>query len=513
MKSNRLLQLLLALLLALGILFRFVNLEQKPYWHDEIFTLLRISGYRDGEAAQKLYTGQVMPVKAMLRYQQPSEKSVLATVASLATEEPHHPPLYYAIARLWSGWFGSSVTAIRSLPLVFSLLAFPALYWLAQELFATPTISWLAVALLSVSPIFVRYAQEAREYSLWVVATMLSGAALLQAMRRQRPGEWLIYALAIALAFYSHLLSVYVVLAQAIYVVLLERFRPTKTLICYSLATALGVALFSPWLWVVWQNQQTMILTTNWMKRSIPLVELLRLWGVQLCRLFIAWHFQYDRLLVYLAIPMLILVGVALFRLCRQTSKRIWLFVMTLIVIPALPLMLPDILWGGTRSINARYFLPSYIGILLAIADLLNFQLTQRLTTALQPRLWQIIAAIIITSSVITCAVTSQASTWWGWSEFDVEASRLVNQFPRPLVIADGSLGTVLPLSHRLKADAGMLLLSESHSLTIPQGYESVFIYNPSDRLQSKLKQQGIAIKPVYQFRDSDFVVTLYCKI
>lgn len=39
------LYLLITILLVLGIFFRFVNLEQKVYWTDEVLTSSRIAGY------------------------------------------------------------------------------------------------------------------------------------------------------------------------------------------------------------------------------------------------------------------------------------------------------------------------------------------------------------------------------------------------------------------------------------------------------------------------------------
>ena len=131
------LTLLLVLALLLGIFFRFAHLDQQLYWHDETFTSLRISGYNAIEVNQALFNGKVVGPEALQKYQQPSsDKNIVDTIRSLAIDDSQHPPLYYVLVRQWAVMFGSSVAAVRSLSAVFSLLTFPSMYWLCQELFA-----------------------------------------------------------------------------------------------------------------------------------------------------------------------------------------------------------------------------------------------------------------------------------------------------------------------------------------------------------------------------------------
>lgn len=66
------LRILLIILLVLGIFFRFVNLEGKSYWIDEVFTSLRISGYTQAEVIQELSQGQVISLEELQKYQQPN---------------------------------------------------------------------------------------------------------------------------------------------------------------------------------------------------------------------------------------------------------------------------------------------------------------------------------------------------------------------------------------------------------------------------------------------------------
>jgi uncharacterized membrane protein len=502
---------LLVTVIALGIFFRFVNLDQKPYWHDETFTSLRVSGYRLAEATQQLYSGREIGVTDLYRYQGLSpERSTIDTIQRLAEEVPQHPPLYFVIARFWAQGFGNSITVMRSLSALISLLLLPAIYWLCLELFTSVMVGQITIALFSVSPIYIHYAQEARPYSLWTVLIVLSSIALLRALRHQKKVGWGIYAITVMASLYCHIFSGLVFLGHGIYVLAIARFRLTKAAIGYGLASLMGIFCFMPWLWVIWRNYDVVKLTTDWIKQPLPFLTLVRYWSVNLSQIMIAWHFRYDHWLAYLVVPILVLVIFAIHVLCRQTSRRVWLFVLILIAVPALALVLPDVIWAGKRSTNARYLLPSFVGIHLAIAYLLSHQLTSKFITIVQRRWWRIVTVFIMTSSVLTCAVSAQASTWWGWSEFDVEVSRIVNRSPQPLLISEMPLGMIMPLSYRLDPNTKLLLLPDPDILTIPSDYRDVFIYNPSDRLQAQLRQQRLPLELIYQFRDGAFIVSLY---
>jgi uncharacterized membrane protein len=154
---------LIIAVLAIGILFRFVNLDRKFYGVDETYTSLRVAGYTEAEIIKKTSYHKITSPSDLQKYQQiNSEKSLRDTLNSLATEDPQHPPLYYVLARHWAQWFGSSVAAMRSLPAVISLLVFPAIYWLAWELFESSAVAWMAIAIFAISPYHILFAQEAR---------------------------------------------------------------------------------------------------------------------------------------------------------------------------------------------------------------------------------------------------------------------------------------------------------------------------------------------------------------
>ena len=149
----------LVVFLMIGIFFRFAHLGQNVYWIDEAVTSRRISGYTETEIEQKIFDGRSIGIDDLQKYQYPNaEKSTADTIDTLIIEDSQHPPLYFVALRSWVKLFGNSVAKIRSFSAVISLLTFPCLYWLCQELFQSKWVSWTALCLTAISPVHVVYA-------------------------------------------------------------------------------------------------------------------------------------------------------------------------------------------------------------------------------------------------------------------------------------------------------------------------------------------------------------------
>ena len=118
--------------------------------------------------------------------------------------------LYYVLLRIWLH-FGQSPFFIRSLSVAISALTVPAIYWLGRLLYDR-RVGLIAAALFAFNAYDLRYAQEARSYTLFVLlATISSGflvAFLQQPTRRNRLGYIVISILAVYAHFYALLLIV-----------------------------------------------------------------------------------------------------------------------------------------------------------------------------------------------------------------------------------------------------------------------------------------------------------------
>jgi uncharacterized membrane protein len=503
---------LLIILLALGVVFRFVNLDGRVYWIDEVYTSLRISGYTQAEVIQEVSRGQVIGIEDLQKYQRPSpEKSVIGTVKGLALEEPQIPPLYFILARFWEQIFGHSPAVTRGFSALISLLAFPCIYWLCLELFQSPLTAGVAMALIAVSPFQVIYAKEARNYSLWAVIILLSSWALLRAIRVNKRLNWLVYGTTVALGFYAHLFFALVAIAHGIYVLAIQSFRWSKIVTAYLLASLAGLLAFTPWILIVINYSSSVTNTTGWQSQRKSLLSLITTWVGNISRAFLDLgvnSYASATYLIPLSVLILIIVALVIYSvyfLCKNTPLRVWLFVVLLIAVPALALILPDLIVGGYRSAMSRYLMPCQLGIHLAVAYLLSTKITSSFARSWEQKLWQVSAMVLFSCAVVSCTVSSQAETWWNMAYgYQVSpVAGIINKATQPLVVSElsgNNLGNLLALSYRLKAPVQFQLLDKPPFPQISKDFNEMFLYGNSGNWIARLeKEQNFKREPIYK--------------
>ncbi|GAA6619539.1 glycosyltransferase family 39 protein [Scytonema sp. NUACC26] len=497
------LRFLIITVFAVGVFFRFYNLDTKVYSYDETRTSLRISGYTSTEVQRQIFNSRVVKREAFDKFQSlNSEKNLGDTLKSLAIDDPQRPPLYYLLIQVWSQLFGTSVTAIRSFSATVSLLVFPCLYWLCRELFIVPlSVPYVAIALATISPIHLVYAQEAQEYILWLVTILASSASLLRALRLETTGEykrdyiyvWGLYTVTLALSLYTSLLSGFIAVAHGIYVTATAEFRWTQTVKAYTLASLSGFCSFIPWILIILTNFFQFHQTT-WTSSKLPLFALFQTWLIQLSRIFFDLDFGLENPFSYLVTSIFFTgIGYSIYILCLTTHPKIWLFIVLLIAVPAIPLMLPDLMFGGIRSTAEQYLMPTYVGIQLAVAYLLATQLYNG--NILRRRIWEMIFIVIILSGFISCAVISQKETLWnkGVSYGNIQIAKIINQSNRSLLICHASSshsGNVVSLSYLVQPKVRFLLVKGKALPKVYKGFTDIFLLNPSSSLRKAIEKK-----------------------
>lgn len=523
---------LITLLIALGIFFRFVNIDQKIYWADEAFTSLRISGYTLREVAQVSYN-QIISVEDFQKYQHLNpDKNIGDTVRGLITEEPQLTPLYFVMVRLWSQCFGSSIAAIRSFSAVLGLLALPAMYWLCIQLFRSNLSAWIGTALIAVSPLYVLYSQEARPYSLLTLVVLLSSCLLLRSLQQPTRMNWMLYSIAVAVSLYSHLFFAFALLGHGIYILTLKRFRIDKSLVAYLLASMLGVMTFMPWMIAISLNKLQVQTMTSWTDEDLSRLSLMKVWAGNISRLFLDLGFNSSLVPLETSLPLilpilllLLLLVYAIYFLCSHAPPRIWLFVLSLIGVTALLLWLPDLISSKRQSTSARYSITLFLGIQLAFTYLFSVKLfelklaakafnsssqasidiqRQRSNTlSVNQSFWQVLIAIIFSCSIFSCILSAHAQIWWNKSPQYTRnvplVAHLINQTSDPLIISvtasDGDLMRVESLSYLLKAETQLQFITLKDTLDLPDSGRNTFVYLPNssqpslEQFQQKLKQ------------------------
>lgn len=515
------LKILAVFLIVLGIFFRFSHLENKIYWHDETFTSLGISGHTLAELKQEIVNGEVTSFSTLDRYQYINpDRGIDNTVHYLMESDPHHPPFYYVLVRLWAQFFGDSPSKVRILSAIFSLLIIPAFYWLCLELFDSPLVGYVGISLVAVSPLHILFAEEARQYSLWTLICILSSAALLRAMRRETFRSWCVYSLILCLGFYTHLLTGLVAIAHGTYVAIKESFRLTKTSLSYLCGTLVASILFLPWLLVLISNVDTAVTQTSWLSSKFdnPFSVIL-LFLNHTRAVFFDVNLANDNpwidfgtinsptlYIVATAVSLFLLTYVLYFLFQEISSRKGLLFISLLGFFCSILFLLHDLIFGGVISTVFRYQLPFYLGLQLVFASVVALHI-------FSDKFWRQRMGILIVSSLYIASIISDVSmmrndSWWinEPSQTSYEISKAIETSDRPLVIIDDNivnLGAALVLSHQLDSKTNLLSIHQGNSLEFPLGYSNVFVLDLSygQNLFEQAKQQGYSLKPIYPLK------------
>ena len=500
----------------IGSLLRFSNLEGKVYWHDETYTALYTTGYGREEASAALFDGQLKEVRDVLVWQTVvSEHGLGKTIRQLAEDDSQHPPLYYVLARGALYVTDNTIVATRAIAVIAGILLIPAMYWFGLQLFNSKVTANLSAALVAVSPFHYLYAQEAREYSLWALTTALSSGALLQALRKKNALAWLIYTGAITASLYACILTFLVIASHGLYVVGLaiatHRTKRTESIILlrnFALSTASSLLLFAPWLQLI-----KTINAASWTAQPIPLTSLVKIWVGNLTRLFLDLNLDTNDPLLYTVpsvLAVIVFIGYAVvWNLKRMPKPAAW-FLLLLGGVTLLAFISPDLLLGGRRSSVSRYFIPTYLSLELAVAYLLSQKisshqkvLNQKVsrkkasTNKYRPVVWKGFTAGLLAAGLVSCLTSIPSDTWWHKknSHFNPAAARIINQSSNALIISsnnNANLGEIFSLSHQLASKQNLLLFREPDLPTVPTGFSSVFLFNPSAQVREQIDGKGI---------------------
>jgi uncharacterized membrane protein len=485
--------LVIAVVVLAGIAARGVNLGTKFWYHDEATTSLRVSGYDSGDARRAL-AGRVFGPNDAMRFQRVDGGRGLGdSLGSLAREDPQHPPAFYALARVWAASVSDSIVSLRALAALISLLALPAMFWLATELFGRGPERWITLALVAISPFQILYAQDAREYSLWAVTTAASSAALLRALRLQSARAWGIYALLLAVGLLADPLTAGVVLGHGAYLLIARRSELRRTLRPFAAALAAAGAAFAPWAYVMATHRGALTSGTDWTSTRIPLHALAKAWLVEAGLPFVdnaAVRQPFSGAEAALATATLALVVAGSIALRRRASRSSMAFAATLFAGSLLPLMLADVAFGGLRSTVPRFLVPVMLALELPVAFLLARWVRARARPA---RLFAALTcAGLLAAAAASFAASVSARVWWphddGAAAENLAVTRLLNERPQPFMLATG-LGNTLEMVHYLRSDARIELADGARPPQLPAASAfPIYVYgSPTDGAPARL--------------------------
>ncbi len=152
------------------------------------------------------------------------------------------PPLYFMAAWLTTQ-LGHSPELVRAPSILAGIASIPMMYLLGLRV-VDRAAGIVAAALTALSPFMIFYSSEARAYSLMMFLLLLSTLAMLLALDTRRTRWWVLYAVASAGAVYSHYTSVFVLAAQALWLLWAHPDARKPAI----MANVGALVLFAPWI-------------------------------------------------------------------------------------------------------------------------------------------------------------------------------------------------------------------------------------------------------------------------
>lgn len=211
---------MIAWILLFGFSLRLINLQQS-LWLDEGIQAWAVSHF----SLKELLT-QFMPTDV-------------------------HPPLAYLVNFFSSQLIGYSEIALRTPSVIFSLLTIWFIYQLSQQLLPKP-ITFLPAWLLATSGLHIYYSQEARMYSLAVMAVTGSIWALIKFINTKKALNKALFSYFIftLIAVYSHYSAWLILPAQLLMVYLLKPKKINQLVVSQFLI----LLAYLPWLPIFYQQ-------------------------------------------------------------------------------------------------------------------------------------------------------------------------------------------------------------------------------------------------------------------
>jgi mannosyltransferase len=183
-----------AALTVLAAVLRLSTLGLQSFWYDEAFTPLHVL-----------------------------HPSLFDTLEWVGRTE-NSPPLWYLLEWFDYRLFGSGEFALRLPSALAGIALVPVSYGVGRELVGRATGIAFA-ALVTVSPMFVWYSQEARSYGLFTLTAGLTMLAFVRALREPTGRRWALFALFGTLALLSHYFAVFLIIGMGLWLLADRRTR------------------------------------------------------------------------------------------------------------------------------------------------------------------------------------------------------------------------------------------------------------------------------------------------
>ena len=374
-----------------------------------------------------------------------------------------------------------------------------------------------------------RRRQEIRLYGMWTVTILLASFLLLRAIRLQRKQDWVLYAISLTVSLYTFPFSILVAIEQGIYVTLASYFffkreipgrlvtqkQSCSLLFSYLTASVASLITYIPWLFFLVEIDETKM--ASWRQRTIPVTELLKSWLLQTSMIVADLNPKYlggngdiglrdnffDPLSFYPMIVVWLIILYSFYFLINNSPLSTCLFISFLILVPALALACPDLIFGGIRSTVARYLIPCYLGIELLFVNLIYRHIANYFNQQISRKIGLFILGLFLTLGIISSGSITYSNSWWNKSlNFqNIPIANYINSSQNALILTPKSAWiNLISISHNFNKDVEIKFISQPNFKKNESSFREQFLFNyPQKWLDLIEKENKFKLEKIYR--------------
>ncbi|MEO6109669.1 MAG: glycosyltransferase family 39 protein [Candidatus Saccharimonadales bacterium] len=284
-----------------------------------------------------------------------------------------HPPFYYWVLKVWTMFFGTDELGFRSMSMFFGAGVITAATLLARRFFGR-LVAGVTLLFLIVSPMLIRYSDEARMYTLAAAIILIATYVLVKATETNKRWQWIVYGILIALGMWTHYFTALAWIAHWVWRAIVIRKSTTKPKLFWKkfftknwiVAHIVAAALFLPWI-------PFMVIQLGGIQASGFWIGPVGVNSVTNYFTNLFYYLEHDQVEGWAGVALIVvLVGLGIlayrtYRSFKKETKTQYLLVSALAFVPVLFLFvvsLPPL----HSSFVERYLLPAIVGFAMFAA-------------------------------------------------------------------------------------------------------------------------------------------------
>jgi len=182
--------LLLVVIMVLGAVLRFAELDLRSLWYDEVSKI--------------------------------SSANLVRELPDYVTHRHAKKPGFIPIIKIWMYFFGETEIVVRSLSVLLGICSLVLFYLLASSLLSQ-SCGLVSSFLLAISPFHIYYSQQVTEYSFSLVLVLLSTLLFVQLCKKEHAYLYCLYALVSFYHCLTQLSGIFIIVIHCLWLYFISR--------------------------------------------------------------------------------------------------------------------------------------------------------------------------------------------------------------------------------------------------------------------------------------------------